>query len=44
MEEFQDLPYGDRRQELVIITIDHNESAIREALDQCLLTPEEMLT
>jgi G3E family GTPase len=35
--------YGDRRQELVIITIADNESDIRARLDACLLTPEEMV-
>ncbi len=35
--------YGDRRQELVVITIDDNEWEIRSRLDDCLLTPEEMV-
>lgn len=34
--------YGDRRQELVFIGIDMDESAIRSHLDHCLLTPQEM--
>ena len=40
---FSDNMYGDRRQELVIITIADNESEIRTRLDACLLTPEEMV-
>lgn len=34
--------YGDRRQELVFIGIEMDESTIRSLLDHCLLTPEEM--
>ena len=34
--------YGDRRQELVFIGIDMDESVIRSLLDHCLLTPHEM--
>jgi hypothetical protein len=34
--------YGDRRQELVFIGIDMDESVIRSLLDHCLLTPQEM--
>ena len=35
-------PYGDRRQELVLIGIDMDELALRHKLDSCLLTPAEM--
>jgi hypothetical protein len=41
--QYTDNLYGDRRQELVIITIADNESEIRTHLDACLLTPEEMV-
>lgn len=43
LESFQDKMYGDRRQELVIITIADNESEVRKNLDACLLSPEEMV-
>lgn len=43
IEQFQDNLYGDRRQEMVIITINDNEANIRARLDTCLLTPEEMV-
>ena len=43
LADFADNMYGDRRQELVIITIADNESEIRMRLDACLLTPEEMV-
>ena len=43
VKQYQDNLYGDRRQELVIITIADNESEIRTRLDACLLTPEEMV-
>ena len=39
--EFSDNPYGDRRQELVIITIADNEPEMRHKLDACLLSDEE---
>ena len=42
--QYADNLYGDRRQELVIITIAENENEIRAHLDACLLTPEEMIT
>jgi G3E family GTPase len=34
-------PYGDRRQEIVLIGIDMDEAALREGFDRCLLTDEE---
>ncbi|HVW27882.1 MAG TPA: zinc metallochaperone GTPase ZigA [Polyangiaceae bacterium] len=34
-------PFGDRRQELVLIGIGMNESAMRARLDRCLLTEKE---
>lgn len=40
-KENWDPKYGDRRQELVIIGVQPNESEIREGLDACLLTDEE---
>lgn len=43
VKQFAENFYGDRRQELVIITIDDNEGDIRTRLDACLLTPEEMV-
>jgi len=35
-------PFGDRRQELVLIGIEMNQEAITASLDQCLLTDAEM--
>lgn len=34
--------FGDRRQELVFIGVNYDEKKIRECLDECLLTEEEM--
>jgi len=34
--------YGDRRQEIVFIGIDLDEARLRQQLDECLLTPEEI--
>ncbi|MES2206256.1 MAG: zinc metallochaperone GTPase ZigA [Pseudomonadota bacterium] len=34
-------PYGDRRQELVLIGISMNEAVLREQLNNCLVTDEE---
>jgi G3E family GTPase len=39
--DFQD-PYGDRRQELVLIGIGMNEAALRAGFDACLLTDAEL--
>lgn len=36
-----DPKYKDRRQELVIIGIKHNENELRAALDNCLVTKQE---
>jgi len=35
-------PYGDRRQELVIIGVDMDQDELTRLLDQCLLTPAEL--
>lgn len=35
-------PWGDRRQELVVIGVDLDEAGLRERLDRCLLTDAEM--
>jgi hypothetical protein len=37
-----DGPFGDRRQELVIIGRRMDQAALRAALDACLLTDDEM--
>ena len=36
-------PYGDRRQELVLIGMAMNEAELRAGFDRCLLTDEELL-
>jgi hypothetical protein len=35
-------PFGDRKQEIVVIGIDMDEGAIRAGFDRCLLTDEEL--
>lgn len=40
--EFKDLPYADRRQEIVIITIMDNREEIERLLDTALLTESEL--
>jgi G3E family GTPase len=42
IEEHWAEPWGDRRQELVLIGIDLDEAALRASLDACLLTDAEM--
>ncbi|HEY0264826.1 MAG TPA: GTP-binding protein [Granulicella sp.] len=42
MERTWEEPYGDRRQEIVFIGVDMNRAAMERALNECLLTPEEM--
>jgi G3E family GTPase len=39
--QISEAPYGDRRQELVVIGHELNEAEFRERLNQCLLTDEE---
>ncbi|MBN01403.1 MAG: hypothetical protein CMJ77_20000, partial [Planctomycetaceae bacterium] len=41
MEEISVEPYGDRRQEIVVIGHDLEEADFRRRLNQCLLTDEE---
>mmetsp|Transcript_16804 Transcript_16804/g.38654 ORF Transcript_16804/g.38654 Transcript_16804/m.38654 type:complete len:558 (+) Transcript_16804:96-1769(+) len=43
-EDFVTEEFGDRRQELVFIGVDIDEPAIRVALDECLLSADEMET
>jgi G3E family GTPase len=42
IESVSEDEYGDRRQELVIIGADMDHEAVRAALDNCLLTDDEM--
>ena len=35
-------PFGDRRQEIVLIGVGMDQVALRKRLDACLLTPAEM--
>ncbi len=40
--EYKNLPYSDRRQEIVIITIEDNQEEIESLLDSALLTESEL--
>ncbi|MFT6083163.1 MAG: G3E family GTPase [Alphaproteobacteria bacterium] len=42
LQEIWNPPYGDRRQEIVFIGTDMNETALKKQLDSCLLTDKEM--
>ena len=42
MQKWQE-PYGDRRQEIVVIGVDLDKDAITKIFDKCLLTNEEFL-
>ncbi len=44
MRDRWDKTYGDRTQEIVFIGIDYDESLLRQQLDDCLLTEEELKT
>ena len=43
-DDFVSEEFGDRRQELVFIGVDIDEEGIRDALNNCLLSDEEMET
>ena len=43
-DDFVSEEFGDRRQELVFIGVDIDEVGIRDALNNCLLSDEEMET
>ncbi len=42
MNRFED-PYGDRRQELVIIGTNYDRAQVQAVLDTCLLTDDDLL-